>query len=77
MSELPDYLKGGDEARLIPAAASTRREHFACSVLLASLRVVQPFARAFFDHLGWKVGSWAKIQRYTEPVFRESAKLRV
>ena len=70
MSELPDCLKGGEEARLIPTAASTHREHFACSVLLASLRVVQPFARAFFDHLDWKVGSWAKIYGYTEPVFR-------
>lgn len=70
MIELPDYLKGGEEARLIPGGASTQREHFACSVLLSSLRVVQPFARAFFDHMGWKVGSWAKIHGYTEPVFR-------
>jgi hypothetical protein len=70
MAELPDYLEGGDEARLIPAGASTQRERFACSVLLASLRVVRPFAREFFGHMNWKVGSWAEIRGYTEPVFR-------
>jgi hypothetical protein len=70
MVELPDYLEGGDEARLIPAGASTQRERFACSVLLASLRVVQPFARDFFGRMNWRVGSWAEIRGYTEPVFR-------
>jgi hypothetical protein len=70
MIELPDYLEGGDEARLIPAGAGTQRERFACSVLLASLRVVRPFAREFFGHMNWKVGSWAEIRGYTEPVFR-------
>jgi hypothetical protein len=70
MVELPDYLEGGEVARLIPAGAGTQRERFACSVLLASLRVVHPFARAFFDHLSWKVGSWSEIRGYTEPVFK-------
>lgn len=70
MAELPDYLEGGEEARLIPVGAATQREGFACSVLLASLRVVQPFARAFFGHMDWRVGSWAKIHGYTEPVFK-------
>ena len=74
MIELPDYLEGGDEARLIPASAGTQRESFACSVLLASLRVVRPFAREFFGHMNWKVGSWAEIRGYTEPVFRQSAR---
>jgi hypothetical protein len=69
MIELPDYLDGGDEARLIPVGAATQKERFACSVLLASLRVVHPFARDFFDHIGWKVGSWSEIRGYTEPVF--------
>lgn len=69
MIELPDYLEGGEEARLIPAGASTQKERFACSVLLASLRVVQPFAREFFGHINWRVGSWAKIHGFTEPVF--------
>jgi hypothetical protein len=70
MAEFPDYLEGGEEARLIPAGASTQREHFACSVLLASLRVVHPFAREFFRHMDWRVGNWAEIRGYTEPVFR-------
>jgi hypothetical protein len=48
MSELPDFLEGGEIARLIPVGAVNQRERVACSVLLASLRVVQPFARSFF-----------------------------
>jgi hypothetical protein len=70
MTELPDYLEGGEEARLIPVGASTQRERFACSVLLASLRVVQPFARAFFAQMEFRVGSWSEIFGFTEPVFR-------
>ena len=70
MTELPDYLRGGEEARLIPVGASSQRERFACSVLLAALRVVQPFARDFFAHMNLRVGSWSEISGYTEPVFK-------
>jgi hypothetical protein len=37
MSELPDFLEGGEVARLIPVGAVNQRERVACSVLLASL----------------------------------------
>ena len=47
MIELPDYLEAGDVARFIPVGAGTQKERFACSVLLSSLRVVQPFSREF------------------------------
>jgi hypothetical protein len=73
MEDLPEYLRSGEVARLIPAAASTARERFACSVLMASLHVVQPFARAFFREIGWKLGSWAHVVGYTEPVFKKQA----
>ena len=70
LGERPEYLKEGEEARLIPAGAATQREKFACSVLMASLHVVQPFARAFFGDIGWRVGNWAEVKGYTEPVFK-------
>ncbi len=70
MTELPDYLVSGDEARLIPVGASSQRERFACSVLLASLRVVRPFARAFFAHMNLRAGSSSEVSGYTEPVFK-------
>jgi hypothetical protein len=31
---------------------------------------VQPFARAFFDHMNLRAGSYAEIFGYTEPVFK-------
>src|SRR4029077_2949832 len=70
MRELPDFLEGGEVARLIPVGAVNQRERVACSVLLASLRVVQPFARSFFAGMNWRSGSWAQVQGYTEPVFK-------
>ncbi len=66
--ELPEYLYGGELARLIPVGSGGQRERAACSVLLASLQVVQPFARSFFRHMGQRVGSWSRIYAYTEPV---------
>jgi hypothetical protein len=73
MPDLPEYLVSGDEARLIPVGASSQRERFACSVLLASLRVVRPFARAFFEHMNLRAGSSSAVLGYTEPVFRRQS----
>jgi hypothetical protein len=70
VSELPDFLEGGEVARLIPVGAVNQRERVACSVLLAALRVVQPFARSFFAGMNWRSGNWAQVHGYTEPVFK-------
>jgi hypothetical protein len=70
MTELPEALAGGEEARLIPVGAGDQNERSACSVLLASLRVVQPFARSFFGRLNLKVGSWPHIRGYIQPTFK-------
>lgn len=66
---LPDYLVQGEEARLIPVAAGNQRERAACSVLLATLRIVEPFAQAVFGELGRRVGRRTSIGSYTEVVF--------
>jgi hypothetical protein len=71
MSEgLPEFLVQGELARLIPVCASSQRERAACSVLLAALRVVHPFARDLLSEMGRRVGNWASIEAYTEVVFQ-------
>lgn len=71
MSELPECLEGGEVARLIPVGSAGQRERAACTVLLAALRVVQPFAREFFGRMEWRAGNWAQVYSYTEPVFKK------
>ncbi len=69
MSEgIPEFLVQGDVARLIPVCAASQRERAACSVLLAALRVVHPFARDLLSEMGKRVGNWASIEAYTEVV---------
>lgn len=70
MPRLPDFLEGGDVARLIPVGSASQRERAACSVLLAALRSVQPFAHAFFANMDWRLGRWARVHGYSEPLFR-------
>ena len=71
MSEgIPEFLTQGEVARLIPVGASSQRERAACSVLLAALRVVHPFARDLLSEMGKRVGNWASVEAYTEVVFQ-------
>jgi hypothetical protein len=69
----PEYLKQGELARLIPVCAPNQKERAACSVLLAALRIVHPFARDLFGELKRRVGNWASIEAYTEVVFANQA----
>jgi hypothetical protein len=72
MSEgIPEFLAQGEVARLIPICAASQRERAACSVLLAALRVVHPFARDLLSELGKRVGNWASVEAYTEVVFKD------
>ena len=70
MSEgFPEFLAQGEVARLIPTCAPSQRERAACTVLLAALRVVHPFARDLFSEMGRRFGNWASVEAYTEVVF--------
>ncbi|HZP10443.1 hypothetical protein, partial [Methyloceanibacter sp.] len=71
MSDLPEFLVGGERARLIPVAPSGHRERQACSVLLAVLSVVYPFARHVFSRMGYRLGRRSWIEAYTEIVFKK------
>src|SRR4029079_5624307 len=71
MADLPEFLVGGERARLIPVAPSSQRERQACSVLLAVLTVVYPFARQVFLRMGHRLGRRTWIDAYTEVFFKK------
>jgi hypothetical protein len=70
VSELPEILRQGEPARLIPVAPVGQRERQACSVLLAVLSVVQPFARQVFQRMGQRMGRRSWVDAYTEVIFK-------
>lgn len=70
---IPDYLSSGEQARLIPVAADTSKEVRAASILLSTLMSVPPYARVMLGSLGQRVGSRAKLDCYTEVVFKDGA----
>lgn len=67
--ERPDFLEGGEPARLIPVAADGSREARAASILLATLLGVPPFAKLMLGLLGQRLGSRAGLSCFTEVVF--------
>lgn len=70
MHELPDFLSSGEEARLIPVVAETSKEGRAASILLATLMSVDNFSKALLGTIGQRVGSRAKLECFTEVVFK-------
>ncbi|MCG8559806.1 MAG: hypothetical protein MI824_08405 [Hyphomicrobiales bacterium] len=67
--DLPDFLKSGEIARLIPVASASQKERHAASVLLATLSIVRPLARDLFATIGRRVGTTTAVDAYTEVVF--------
>jgi hypothetical protein len=79
MTELPEFLLSGDRARLIPVVADTSKENRAASVLLATISSVDDFAKALLSGIGQRVGTRAKVECFTEVVFKKApggAKIR-
>lgn len=70
--ELPPFLKSGERARLIPVGSEKSQERRATSVFLASLTVVDEFARAMLDSVGQKVGKRYRITCFTEVVLAQN-----
>ena len=56
--ERPDFLEGGEPARLIPVAADGSREARAASILLATLLGVPPFAKLMLGLLGQRLRAY-------------------
>lgn len=70
MTEIPQALKSGEIARLIPVIADSRREQRVASVFLATLSAVPNFAEALLSSLGQRVGRRTAVNTFTEVVFK-------
>ena len=65
-------LASGQPARLIPSVSDTKREERVTSVLLAAFRVVPAFALEVLKDAGAPSGKNARIECFTEVVFKEA-----
>ncbi len=72
MGALDDILKDAQRARLIPVVADSKKEERIVSILLATLRVVGPFAEQFLDQFGVRVGKTSDLYTHTEVNFEAS-----
>ncbi len=72
MSDIDGILKNAHRARLIPTIADVRKEERLVSILLATLAVVQPFAKQLLGQCGVRMGKKSKLLSYTEVIFPSS-----
>lgn len=72
MTELPDFLKRGDSARLIPILADTNREQRIASIFLSLLPQIPSLAHEVLSSVGLRVGKRTKIEAFTEVVLKEA-----
>ncbi len=61
MNDLPDLLRRGELARLIPVVADSRKEQRAASVLLAVLAAVDEFGKGVLRAAGAPVRKTSDI----------------
>ncbi len=73
MTNLPEFLLYGENARLFPVVADTSREQRTLSIFLAVLTQVPAFARASLGSLGVRIGKRARISTFTEVTFKNDA----
>ncbi|MBW3582260.1 MAG: hypothetical protein KY455_04080 [Euryarchaeota archaeon] len=68
----PDFVVQGEPARLIPipGAGRNNKETAATSAFLATMIAVDEFAQAITDLIGIHLGAKARVQCYTEVVFK-------
>ena len=73
MSELPEMLASGEASRLFPVLSDNSKEGRTLSIFLSCLENVGEFGRAMLAGLGAKAGSRAKIDTFTEVVFKKTS----
>ena len=71
MTELPDFLKQGEAARLFPVLADTSRENRSASILLALLTQVPALAAGLLGTANCRVGKRTKVEAFTEIVTKQ------
>lgn len=69
MSDLPDFVKSGDPARLIPVVADPKKEQRTLSVVLSAMRGVFEFRKAVFGSINVPAGKQARLEAWTEVTF--------
>ena len=73
MTDLPDFLKQGEAARLFPVLSTTSKEGRATSILLSCMDKVDEFAAELLKTLGLRPGVRTVVQSYTEVVFQDTS----
>ncbi len=73
MTNLPEFLSYGENARLFPVVADTSREQRTLSIFLAVLTQVPALARASLGSPGVRIGKRARISTFTEVTFKNDA----
>lgn len=73
MTNLPDFLKQGETARLFPILADTSKEGRATSILLSCMAKVDEFAATQIKTLGLPSGKRTQMECFTEVVFLENS----
>lgn len=68
-ADLPNFLKSGESARLLPVVADSSKEVRAASIAMAVLSTVPNFRAAMLSTIGQRAGSRARLDCYTEVVF--------
>jgi len=73
MTDLPDFLKQGERARLFPILADTSREKRMASIFLSLLPQIPLLASAVLGTAGVRVGKRTTIEAFTEVVLKEGS----
>ena len=70
MTELPDMLQGGEQARLFPVLADSSKEGRALSVLLACIANIDGLGETLLGTVGQRLGVRSRVTAYTEVVVK-------
>ncbi|MGV0816471.1 hypothetical protein [Martelella sp. AMO21009] len=73
MTELPEYLSSGDQARLFPILAETSKEKRVASIFLSVMTQIPAVAENVLGTVGVRVGKRTRVRAFTEVVFREKS----
>lgn len=68
--QLPAYLVQGEVARLFPVLSTTSKEGRTTSIVLACLSKIDEFGTQLLASVGQKMGKRARLETYTEVVFK-------
>ena len=76
MTDFPEMLKQGEQARLFPVLADTSREGRMASIFLALLPTVPPLAEVVLGTVGLRIGKRTQIEAYTEIVLNDASEIK-